>query len=74
MNDIVSSIELNENLNTVGHRLCRLADFINKNPSQGHAVPRKTMADTVEAILGAIFLDSDLDNVARVMRNIALTV
>jgi ribonuclease-3 len=33
--------------------------FINKNPSQGGSVSIKTMATTIEAIIGAIYLDSN---------------
>ncbi|KAF2489518.1 hypothetical protein BU16DRAFT_623017 [Lophium mytilinum] len=46
---------------------------LNKNPSQGSVVSFNTMTATVKALLGAVFLDSDIDHVAQVMRNIGLT-
>lgn len=48
--------------------------YINNNPSQLGVVSDKTLATTVEAILGAVYLDSgkDLDIVKAVMRALGL--
>lgn len=56
----------NVNLDNVGKRV-GLQDFINKSPGQ-LSVAKQTMSATVEAILGAVFLDSGgLDAVGNVM-------
>lgn len=50
-----------------------ITPYINGNPSQLGLTPPKTRAATIEAILGAVFLDShDLNIVRQVMRAIGL--
>ena len=71
---IVSSVGTNENLNIVGRQL-GLQNLINDHP--GRIALRKarvegiaplTIASTVEAILGAIYLDGGMEPVAEVMQ------
>lgn len=50
----------NDNLATVGFNV-GLDAHIMVNPGQLGAVSRKTMATTVEAVIGAIYLDSGKD-------------
>ena len=50
------------------HGLQRL---INKNPAQSELLPLN-MASTVEAIFGAIYLDSGMGSVSTVMQNLGL--
>ncbi|CAG8951513.1 hypothetical protein HYFRA_00007429 [Hymenoscyphus fraxineus] len=51
---IVSNDNLAENCISTG-----ISAYINKNPSQRGETPPKTRAATMEAILGAIYLDCD---------------
>ena len=47
--------------------------LINKNPSDKDAnVGSVTMAGTVEAIIGAVYLDGDMKSVTQVMQNLGL--
>lgn len=55
----LSQVASNANLDRIG-RQRGLQTFVNKNPSQGRDVSPITMAATVEAILGAVYLDSNL--------------
>ena len=50
-----------------------LDTLINKNPAglEDYVGP-STVATTVEAILGAVYLDSDMESVTKVMQNIGL--
>ena len=70
---IIQDVASNKNLDRLGnqHGIDR---FILKNPSQGIYVPFKVMTATMEAILGAVWLDSgeDLEVVKRVMRRLGL--
>ncbi|KAL8725862.1 MAG: hypothetical protein Q9181_006263 [Wetmoreana brouardii] len=63
----------NNHLANVGNHL-GLGDFVNKNQSQGNVVPTRVMTATVEAIIGAVFLDSNhnFTIVRQVMQNIGL--
>ena len=61
----------NVNLDRTG-RLYGLDVFVCRNPSQGADVPPVTMAATVEAILGAVYLDGGIDNVSQVMQTLGL--
>lgn len=47
-----------------------LEAYVNNDPSRRGAVANSTLANTVEAILGAVYLDSnkDIDIVKAVMR------
>ncbi|KAJ9663579.1 hypothetical protein H2201_005540 [Coniosporium apollinis] len=71
VDQILSSVGSNANLNSVGQRN-GLSSFVNGNPSQRGVVPPNTMAATVEATLGAVFLDSGLQSVAEVMQTLGL--
>lgn len=70
-NQILSQVASNANLDRIG-RQHGLQRFVNSNPSQGQVVSPITMAATVEAILGAVYLDSNLDMVGEVMRTLGL--
>lgn len=68
----MSDIGSNANLDKVG-RTHGLDKLINKNPSDENAsVGQITMATTVEAILGAVYIDSDMKSVTAVMWNLGL--
>lgn len=69
--DIVAHVASNDNLVRVG-RLHWLDNFICGNPSQAGYIPPKTMADTVEAILGAVYLDGGIQCVGQVMKTLGL--
>lgn len=57
---VVSKIASNENL--IQRALALTVDqYILNNPSQGTFVPPKLIATTMEAIVGAYFLDQELD-------------
>lgn len=50
-----------------------LDTLINKNPSDKDAnVGAITMAGTIEAIIGAVYLDGDMKSVTQVMQNLGL--
>ncbi|KAL9103134.1 MAG: hypothetical protein Q9163_001778 [Psora crenata] len=68
---IVSDIGSNASLVQVGRRH-GLERFINKHPAQQGAVEPITMAGTVEAIFGAVYLDSGMSSVTHVMRTLGL--
>lgn len=69
---VVSDIGSNANLDKVG-RTYGLDNLINKNPAdKDGSVGQITMAATVEAILGAVYLDSNMRAVTRVMWNLGL--
>ncbi|KAG0651103.1 Ribonuclease III [Hyphodiscus hymeniophilus] len=69
----ISSIVSNNNL-AAKYSDAGIPRWINGNPSQQGMKPPKTRADTIEAILGAVYLDSDkdLDAVRRVMGRLGL--
>lgn len=73
INKVVSTRSGNARLSGRGshHALDR---YIQRNPSQGTFVSHKLMASTVQAIIGAVYVDSDYDNVAvrRVMETLGL--
>ncbi|OBT74343.1 hypothetical protein VF21_06888 [Pseudogymnoascus sp. 05NY08] len=73
MDSIVQRIVNNTNLERVGRRI-HIEDLVNRNPSQQGIVPPRTVSDTLEAILGAVYLDSgsDLGAVRLVMANLGL--
>lgn len=64
----------NENLWRIGFAK-NLDIFIHLNPSSGGVVQDRLMATTMEAILGAVYLDSgkDIAAVLRVVINLGLT-
>lgn len=70
-NQIVSDVGSNANLDRIG-REAGLDMFINTNPAQGRTISPVTMTATVEAVLGAVYLDGDMDAVKRVMEKLGL--
>ena len=69
---MLSDIGSNTNLNTIG-RTNGLDTLINKNPAElDDYVGPSTVAATVEAIIGAVYLDSDMESVTGVMQNLGL--
>ena len=68
---VVSAVGSNANLEAVG-RHNGLDQFVNTNPSSWGAVSSGTMAHTVEAILGAVYLDGGMNSVQQVMRTLGL--
>ena len=61
----------NANLDRMG-RLHGLDAFVCRNPAQAGQISPVTMTATVEAILGAVYLDSGIDDVSRVMQTLGL--
>ena len=61
----------NANLDRMG-RLHGLDIYVCRNPAQGGYVSPATMTATVEAILGAVYLDGGIDDVSRVMQTLGL--
>lgn len=61
----------NPNLDRIG-RATGLVAFVVHSPSSLGVVSRITMSATVEAILGAVYLDSDMNTVRRVMTTLGL--
>lgn len=51
----------------------RLERYIEKAPGTGKVSP-KTMSDTVEAIIGAVYLDGGVDAVQAVTANLGIEV
>ena len=74
-NAIVQDVGSNRNLDGVGRTL-DLDALVNNNRSQGNVISAITMTATVEAILGAVFLDAgqDLEAVKSVMTRFNLAV
>lgn len=73
MNKIVESIVSNTVLERIGRQI-HLDELVNNNQSQQGVVSPKTLTDTFEAILGAVYLDSgkNIEAVRRVMANLGL--
>ncbi|KAM0797066.1 ribonuclease III domain-containing protein [Usnea florida] len=75
MSRIIGSIGANPSLMTVG-RAKGLDALINKNPSdKDYPVGGRTIADTIEAIIGAVYVDSNsnVQIVKEVMQTLDLT-
>jgi len=68
---MVSYVGSNTNLDRVG-RENGLDMYINTNPAQGRTMSPITMTVTVEAVLGAVYLDSGMDDVKKVMEKLGL--
>lgn len=68
---VVSSVGANANLATIGlqHSLDR---FVVGSPGSGGVVSAGIMASTVEAILGAAYLDAGITAVVQIMRTLGL--
>ena len=69
--EIMQRVGSNINLDRTG-RLYGLDDLICRNPAQPGNISPTTMADTVEAILGAVYLDGGIDCVSQVMQTLCL--
>ena len=69
--EITQRVASNANLDRTG-RLHGLDNLICRNPSQPGYISPKTMADTVEAILGAVYLDGGIHHVSQVMQTLGL--
>ena len=71
---VIADVGSNTNLDMVG-RINGLEAFINKNPSdkdKDGPLGALTMASTVEAIIGAVYLDGNMKSVSDVMQNLGL--
>lgn len=68
---MISCVGSNTNLDRIG-RENGLDMYINTNPSQGRTISPVTMTATVEAVLGAVYLDSGMDDVKQVMEKLGL--
>ena len=78
LNSVVSSVGTNEALNIVG-RQHNLQDLINDNPGRialrkmrSEEIAPLTMASTVEAILGAVYMDGGMAPVAEVVQKLGI--
>ncbi|KAH8753342.1 ribonuclease III domain-containing protein [Diaporthe sp. PMI_573] len=71
--DIVKDRGSNMSLERDAHKL-DLGKFVIKNPSQGKSVSRSTLASTVEALVGAVWLDSvrDFERVRAVIKRLRI--
>jgi ribonuclease-3 len=58
--NFVNDLASNESLDRLGWEHA-LAGFIVKNPGQRGDVPRTTLASRIEAIIGAVWMDSGKD-------------
>ena len=70
MNEICSRALSNNNLVELGTRL-GLGAFIEKQPSANQVSP-VTMSATVEAIIGAVYIEGGMPSVSKVCRKLAL--
>ncbi|OBT63704.1 hypothetical protein VE03_06134 [Pseudogymnoascus sp. 23342-1-I1] len=73
MDNVVQSVVSNTGLERVGRRI-HLDEIVNANPSQQGYVSPRIVADTLEAIIGAVYLDSgkDIESVRLVMATLGL--
>ncbi|KAI9739551.1 MAG: hypothetical protein M1834_006267 [Cirrosporium novae-zelandiae] len=69
----LQQIASNINLNLVG-RNKGLDSFVQGNPSQGRVVAPRTMADTIEAVLGAVYLDGGMIHAKEAMTVLGLII
>ena len=68
--DRISTVASNSNLACIGYRI-GLEPLI--NPAKGAmGISKGTMADTVEAIIGAVYLDGDVTEAMKVMSTLGL--
>ena len=68
---IRQTVASNANLERIGNATGLVA-FVNLNRGSGGFVSKAVMTATVEAILGAVYLDSHMDTVKRVMNTLGL--
>ena len=73
--NMISRIGGNTNLANIGQHL-GLTRYIGKNKAQGQMISTRVMSATVEAIIGAVFLDCnyDIPAVRQVMETIGIEV
>lgn len=71
VSDIVREVGSNANLDRVG-RLHGLDELICANPAQAGYISPATMSATVEAVLGAVYLDGGINRVSHVMQRLGL--
>jgi ribonuclease-3 len=69
----VKNLCRNRKLNQVAQE-CGLVKYVTKNPCQQGDVPQETAASTVEAVIGAVYLDcgKDISMVKKVLEAISL--
>ncbi|OOF93982.1 hypothetical protein ASPCADRAFT_209230 [Aspergillus carbonarius ITEM 5010] len=60
ISDTISSNASNPNLAATGFEKA-LNNFVIANPAQGRIISKGVMASTVEALIGAVYIDSNLD-------------
>ncbi|RAH80835.1 putative RNAse III [Aspergillus japonicus CBS 114.51] len=74
INKVVSHLASNINLAERGFEL-GLDEFIENNPCQGDTISNKVMAATMEAIIGAVFLEShwDRDTLGLIVNSMGLS-
>ncbi|KAI9710372.1 MAG: hypothetical protein M1820_002867 [Bogoriella megaspora] len=70
--NLISKADSNANLNDVGRGL-DLHRFVITHPTPGSSVAPKTMADTMEALIGAAFLDGDIGAARIVIEHLSLS-
>ena len=68
---MISHLASNSHFATIGRNL-GLATCINPNPSQKGAVSPGLIADTVEAIIGAVSMDADMQALDGVLERLGL--
>ena len=68
---IRQSVANNANLERIGNATGLVA-FVNLNPGSLGVVSKAIMTATVEAVLGAVYLDSNMETVKRVMNTLGL--
>lgn len=73
MDNVIQSIVNNTHLEMIGRRI-HIDELVNANPSQQGYVSPRIVADTLEAIIGAVYLDSgkDTESVRLVMSTLGL--
>lgn len=71
MSDKVAAVASNDNLKKIGEDN-ELGDYLSADPIANGGVAPKTMTGTVQAIIGAAFLDGGLDAAKTVIRSLGL--
>lgn len=61
--NLVQDLGTNENLKRIANEW-KVADFLEENPTQEGEMPKATLASTVGAVIGAVWIDSHKDIVA----------
>lgn len=73
MSDRLQDVEKNTNLAHVGEAH-GFKDFINGNPAQRGIIHPRLVQDTVEAIIGAAFIDGGIDGDVRPAKVVMTTL